>query len=86
MGAACPFERMKRSLEESLGLDSLYLITWKKRTDNASAIEEHDVGCLETKQEIMKNLFLYRFSNTILKHHSTAILILLNAQYISLKM
>jgi hypothetical protein len=50
MGAACPFERIKRSLEESLGLDSLYLITWKKRTDNVSAIEEHDVGCLEVKQ------------------------------------
>jgi hypothetical protein len=47
MGAACPFERMKRSLDGSLGLDSLYLITWKKRTDIASAIEEHDVGCLE---------------------------------------
>jgi len=47
IGAACPFDRTKRSLEGSLGLDSLYLITWKKRTDIASAIEAHDVGCLE---------------------------------------
>jgi hypothetical protein len=60
IGAACPFDRMKRSLDGSLGFDSLYLITWKKRTDIASAIEEHDVGCLEV-QHITKELFTYTF-------------------------
>jgi hypothetical protein len=44
MGAACPFERMKRSDDASRGADSLYLIWLKNRTDIISAIDAHDVG------------------------------------------
>lgn len=45
------FERTNLSFEGSLGNDALSRIVSKNKTDMISAIEQHDVGCLEKKKK-----------------------------------
>lgn len=61
-------ERMNLSELGSLGLDNLYLMVWKKRTDMISDMDAHDVGCPELLADVdltewILNLFAMSLSS-----------------------